>query len=642
MSNAAILIIDDREETLTEITRLLHHLPLRMITSPPETQALSGISEKEFALILFNATILKNNGYDTLQHLTALEKHRRGPVILFSFGPIDEAEAMKGYEAGAMDYISLQATPSILANKVTLFIEFYKQRKAAEKAIEKIKSSERNYRSLFDTSRDGILFMSMEGHIENANAAFCEMVGIGMNELRFFTYKNYTPEKGVHVYEEMIESQVLKRGYSDEFRNELLRKDNTRVPVVVRLWLVRDDKGAPLRMLKIIRDITRQIQLETQLRQSQKMESIGTLAGGIAHDFNNILGAIMGYVQLAQLNIKNESAARHNLDNVLIACNRAKDLVSHILTFSRQSETVRKPVRINRIVIEALKLIRASLPSTIEIRQDIEKENTLVNTDPTEIHQIIMNFCTNALHAMEGKGGVLSVTLKPIEIDEISAMFIKDIVPGPYLKLTVSDTGCGIDRDAMERIFDPYFTTKKKDEGTGLGLSVVHGIVKSHQGFINVQSEVGKGSVFDVFFPRIKAEDRIVEIRKSPIQKGTETILFVDDEQSLVDLEKVLLQRLGYHVVSESSSTKALQVFLETPQAFDLVITDMTMPKMTGDELSRKILAVKPDIPIIICTGYSQQISPDKAREIGIRELLYKPIEIRELASAIRRVLEKR
>jgi PAS domain S-box-containing protein len=541
-----------------------------------------------------------------------------------------------------MDYISLQATPSILANKVTLFIEFYKQRKAAEKAIEKIKSSERNYRSLFDTSRDGILFMSMEGHIENANAAFCEMVGIGMNELRFFTYKNYTPEKGVHVYEEMIESQVLKRGYSDEFRNELLRKDNTRVPVVVRLWLVRDDKGAPLRMLKIIRDITRQIQLETQLRQSQKMESIGTLAGGIAHDFNNILGAIMGYVQLAQLNIKNESAARHNLDNVLIACNRAKDLVSHILTFSRQSETVRKPVRINRIVIEALKLIRASLPSTIEIRQDIEKENTLVNTDPTEIHQIIMNFCTNALHAMEGKGGVLSVTLKPIEIDEISAMFIKDIVPGPYLKLTVSDTGCGIDRDAMERIFDPYFTTKKKDEGTGLGLSVVHGIVKSHQGFINVQSEVGKGSVFDVFFPRIKAEDRIVEIRKSPIQKGTETILFVDDEQSLVDLEKVLLQRLGYHVVSESSSTKALQVFLETPQAFDLVITDMTMPKMTGDELSRKILAVKPDIPIIICTGYSQQISPDKAREIGIRELLYKPIEIRELASAIRRVLEKR
>ena len=548
---------------------------------------------------------------------------------------------MKGYESGAMDYISLHATPSILVNKVALFLEFYKQRKASERAIEKIKSSERNYRSLFDTSRDGILFMSLEGHIEKANDAFCDMVGIGMDELLFFTYENYTSERGRRIYREIIDNQVLKRGYSDEFRNELIRKDDTRVPVVVRLWLVRDDKGDPLRMLKIVRDITRQIQLETQLRQSQKMESIGTLAGGIAHDFNNILGAIMGYVQLAQLNIKNEGAARHNLDNVLIACNRAKDLVSHILTFSRQSETVRKPVRINRIVIEALKLIRASLPSTIEIRQDIEKENTLVNTDPTEIHQIIMNFCTNSLHAMEGKGGVLSVSLRPIEIDEISAMFIKDIVPGPYLKLTVSDTGCGIDKDSMERIFDPYFTTKKKDEGTGLGLSVVHGIVKAHKGFINVQSEVGKGSIFEVFFPRIKAEDRIVEIRKTPIQKGTETILFVDDEQSLVDMEKVLLQRLGYHVVSESSSTKALQIFLNAPHSFDLVITDMTMPKMTGDELARKILGIRPEIPIIICTGYSQQISPDKAREIGIRELLYKPIEIRELASSIRRVLEK-
>ncbi|MBU0993598.1 MAG: response regulator [Proteobacteria bacterium] len=639
MSSVNILIIDNSEENISELSRILGHLPCHIIASTSGRDALNHILEKEFALILLNVMMPESHGYELVHRIKKVKNGFHAPIILFSSEFREKEDILEGYRTGAVDYILMPVELLILVNKVNVFIELFKQKKVAENAIQKIKSSEQKYRSLFDTSRDGIAFISMEGYIEDANPAFCEMVGWGISELRFLNYRNYTPEKGVHFYDEIIESQVLVRGYSDEFKNELLKKDNTRIPVVVRLWLVRDDKGAPLRMLKILRDITRQTQLEAQLRQSQKMESIGTLAGGIAHDFNNILGAIMGYVQLAQLNVKDESATRHNLDNVLIACNRAKDLVAHILTFSRQSETVRKPVRIHRVVTEALKLIRASLPSTIEIHQEIEKDSTLVNTDPTEIHQIIMNFCTNALHAMEGKGGILSVSLKPVEIDQISAMTIKDIVPGPYLKLTVSDTGCGIEKNALERIFDPYYTTKKMDEGTGLGLAVVHGIVKAHDGFINVQSDLGRGTTFEVFFPRIKAEDTLVEIRKTEIQKGTERILFVDDEQALVDLEKVMLQRLGYHVVSESSSVMALKLFEETPDAFDLVITDMTMPKMTGDELSRRILSIRQDIPIILCTGYSHQISPEKARDVGIRELLYKPIEIRELASAIRRVL---
>ena len=639
MGNVNLLILDHNGPQLADLRETLSHVECDVVMSHTWKDAIAQVSDREFALILLNDELLGRHGYHFIEKIKQAGSDASVPVILLSSESRNQTNIHMGYEAGAADYIITPVEPFVLKNKVNVFIELYRQKKAHERAGEKIKSSERKYRNLFDTSRDGIAFLSIEGYIENANKAFCEMVGYTMNELRFLSYREYTPEAHISYYEEIIENQMMPRGYSDEFRNEILNKNGILTPVVVRLWLVRDDKGRPLRMLKILRDITRQNQLEAQLRQSQKMESIGTLAGGIAHDFNNILGVIMGYAQLAQLNIADQAAARQNLDNVMVACNRAKDLVSHILAFSRQTESARKPVKINRIITEALKLLRASLPSTIEITQDIEKENTLVNTDPTEIHQIIMNFCTNALHAMERKGGVLSVTLKPIEIDHLNALNIKDIVPGPYLKLTVSDTGCGIEKAVMERIFDPYFTTKRKDEGTGLGLAVVHGIVKAHDGFINVHSEIDKGTVFEVFFPRVKMEANPAEVRRTGIPKGTERILFVDDEQALVDLEKIMLQRLGYQVVSESSSVAALDMFAAAPDAFDLVITDMTMPKMTGDELSRNILSIRPNIPIILCTGYSHQISPEKASEIGIRALLHKPIEIRELASAIRKVL---
>jgi len=397
----------------------------------------------------------------------------------------------------------------------------------------------------------------------------------------------------------------------------------------------------------VIRDITEQRRAETdreqlseRLRQSQKMESIGTLAGGIAHDFNNILTAILGYTEISFDDVKKGTPLEDILKEVYKAGLRAKDLVQQILTFARQTEQELKPIRVSVIVKEVLKLMRSTFPSTIEIKKNI-RSDAMVMADPMQIHQLIMNLCTNASHAMEEHGGTLEVNVTDEYLEPDFTSRHPDIEPGHHLKISVTDTGIGMHEEILESIFEPYFTTKEKGEGTGLGLSVVHGIIKRYGGEITVESKPGKGSTFSVYLPTMTSDVEEKSTELSEIATGNERILLVDDEPTITKMCAYMLGHLGYSITTRTNGLEALELFRHKPDAFDLVITDMTMPYLTGDQLAFEILKIRPGIPIILCTGYSKKISEAKAKNIGIKAFIMKPIIQRELANTIRRVLEK-
>lgn len=412
---------------------------------------------------------------------------------------------------------------------------------------------------------------------------------------------------------------------------------------------IKNAEGDLIGAIETLEDISDRIHadekrklLESQLAQAQKMEAIGTLAGGIAHDFNNILSAIIGYTQLAMVDLQEKELAENELNEVLKAGERAKNLVSHILTFSRKTETMYSPLELPSIVKESIKMLRSVIPSTIEIKQDIIKSG-LVMSDPTQIHQIIMNLCTNAGHAMDETGGVLDVCLRKENIHGDALTRDLDLTPGHYFRLTISDTGHGMTPEVKEKIFDPYFTTKEKGRGTGLGLAVVHGIVKNHLGAITCKSDPGKGTTFDIYLPELESgKEAFKSLDDELIPKGDERILFIDDEPVLTNMAKKMLGDLGYEVVIETSSLEALEIFKKSPYRFDLVITDMTMPGMTGDRLAQNLISIRRDIPVILCTGYSEHITGDRAKSIGIREFIMKPLELKSLAQVIRKALDIR
>jgi signal transduction histidine kinase/CheY-like chemotaxis protein len=380
---------------------------------------------------------------------------------------------------------------------------------------------------------------------------------------------------------------------------------------------------------------------EKQLQQVMKLQAIGTLAGGIAHDFNNILFPIVGYTELTMDDTPEDSQARQNLQEVLKATNRAKELVQQILAFSRQSSQERKPLKIQYLIKEAFKLLRATIPSSIEIDCDIDEFCGPINGDPTQIHQIIMNLCTNAYHAMQESGGKLEVKLKEININYEQSLERVGIKIGKHIELTVKDSGHGMDQQVMDRIFEPYYTTKEQGKGTGLGLSVIHGIVKNYAGDIVVSSQSGKGSTFKVYLPVIdEFEEEIETTAPSTEINGTERILLVDDEKQIIDIEQQILERLGYKVTPKTDSEEALEEFAAQPDRFDLVITDMTMPKMTGDQLAKRMMDIKPQIPVILCTGFNEAITEEKALAMGIDKFIMKPIIKDDLANTIRTVLD--
>jgi len=380
--------------------------------------------------------------------------------------------------------------------------------------------------------------------------------------------------------------------------------------------------------------------MEKQLRQAQKLEAIGTLAGGIAHDFNNILSAIMGYTEMTLVFlVKEEGKLKNNLQKILKASRRAADLVSQILTFSRQSEHEKQIIEIKPVIKEVIKLLRATLPSTVEIRHKIDVYSDKILGDPTQIHQILMNLSTNAAYAMKDKGGTLEIILTEIEITEETRT--SDLPPGSYIKLTVKDTGKGIEQKDLDKIFDPFFTTKPQGEGTGLGLSVVHGIVKSYEGAIEVTSKPGEGSTFNIYLPSVEGGNKkktTGDLKIPPSGKGH--ILIVDDEEDIVYLTNQLLILLGYEVTGKTNSKEALEIFRLEPEKFTLIITDYTMPYMTGIDLAREVTKINPSLPVILCTGFNDSITLDKVSAFGIREILFKPVNLNTLGETIHNILK--
>ncbi len=417
------------------------------------------------------------------------------------------------------------------------------------------------------------------------------------------------------------------------------RKDGTFFEEDASISPVRDSSGRITNYVAVKRDVTREVSLERQLHQAMKMEAIGTLAGGIAHDFNNILSAILGYGQMARQQLPPDHPVRDDLERILVAGQRAADLVRQILTFSRQDKEQMKPVKIQFIIKEVIKLLRASLPSTITIRQEVDINCGPVLAEPAKIHQVLMNLCTNAKYAMDGHDGILTIALQPLEVGSGRYAACPQLEPGLWVDLTVADTGCGMDHTIREKIFDPFFTTRERGQGTGLGLAVVHGIVKKCGGEITVTSEVNQGTVFHIYLPVIHETRREMEGQKNDIPGGTERILVVDDDREIADLERRMLTELGYQATMFTDSGKALASWKRDPDAYDLVLTDMTMPGISGAELARQMLDLRPGTPIVLCTGFSEAMDRERARELGIRGYIMKPVLLRELAARIREAL---
>ncbi|MDY6989464.1 MAG: PAS domain S-box protein [Thermodesulfobacteriota bacterium] len=499
---------------------------------------------------------------------------------------------------------------------------------------------------LTDAIPISVFYKDTKGIYTGCNDAYARFLGLTKEEIVGKGVHDIFPKDLADTFDKADEALFNNPG-SQFYEAQMDHADGTPRHVFFSKATFLERNGRVAGLIGAMIDITERKRakeekrrLGDELRQAQKVEAIGTLAGGIAHDFNNILASIMGYGELALDDAPKGSPLDNNLQQIFQAGRRAKDLVNQILTFSRQGEEERRPVQMAPLINEALKLLRSSLPTTIDIREHVETDLDNVLADPTQIHQIVMNLCTNAAHAMRKKGGILEVGLRQVEIDSDSMAEYPDITPGPYLRLTVSDTGHGMPLETLERIFQPYFTTKDKGEGTGMGLSVVHGIVRTYEGTINAFSEPGNGSTFNVYLPAITGQVQEQREPRVPLPTGKESILFVDDEPPLAALGKQRLKRLGYEVTTRTSSIEALELYKAKPDAFDLVITDMTMPHMTGDRLASEMMKVRPDIPVILCTGYSTQISKEKAKGLGIRGFAMKPIVTRELAEMVRRALD--
>lgn len=522
-------------------------------------------------------------------------------------------------------------------------------RKHWEKTLE---ASERRYRDLFNEAP--VMYVITENRegepvIKDVNNLFLKTLGYSREEVLGLRLADFYTEASVR---ELLNGGGYQRALEGHFFAEersFETRDNRTVDTLLHALPERDASGRVIGTRAMYLDITERKRaeketrrLETALQQSQKMESIGILAGGIAHDFNNILAAVIGYSELVMEDIPEGTTPHANLGEILRAGTRARDLVQQILAFSRQDRRELKLLQVGPLVKETLKLLRSSLPATIDVRQQIEEELCSVLADATQIHQILMNLCTNAAQAMEEKGGVLKVKLGPVELAADDLKLHPGLRPGRYLLLSVQDTGAGMSPEIVKKIFDPYFTTKDKGQGTGLGLAVVHGIVKSYGGAINVYSEPGQGATFNIYLPAADGPEKPKSATEHavPAARGSERILLIDDEPFLAELGKQMLERLGYQVDVCTGSREALDRFRDEPRSFDLILTDMTMPEMTGDQLAAGMLEIRPDIPIILCTGYSKKLLNRNAGDLGVRAVLMKPLRHAELARTVRKVLD--
>ena len=495
------------------------------------------------------------------------------------------------------------------------------------------------FKDIVVASNDAIAVSEPGGRLVYVNPAHEKLFGHSLEVARSLSYRDCYSEKSVEKYHQEI-LPAVKRGETWEGLMEALDSKGNHFSLWQRTYATYDEKRK-IQYYFTLQHKFKERDAEKNLRKAQQAQAIGTLAGGIAHEFNNILWIIMANAELAAGNLPEGNTAHKNLNRVEKACSRGADLVQQILSFSRQDEHRFRPLDIMPITKELLKFLRSSIPTTIEIRQNISTQSATIMADPSQIHQALINLCTNAVDAMEGKPGVLEISMTDVELDQDDTALHHDMAPGEYIRLSVKDTGMGMEPEVMERIFEPFFTTKDVGEGRGMGLAVIHGMVKNHKGFIEVHSEPGKGSTFHLFFPKIEKETKSGSGPFTPSVEGKKRILFVDDDTEIANTGKEMLEGYGYQVESKTCSEEALKTFRDRPGRFDLVITDMIMPKMTGEALAEKFMRIRPDIPIILSTGYDEEIYKERARKIGIKAVMMKPVTGRGLVNAIKKALRE-
>jgi len=628
MNDYTLLVIDDDFLTLASLKSDLQKEGYQVDSANSGKKAMELLESREYDLVITDLLLDEIGGLDILKKVKSISTDI-AVMILTGYGdPVFVIDALR---LEADEFVTKPYDTGEILFRVRNCIN----KVESIRAINRSKYEYSLLASAVEQLSEIITILSPEGDVIYVNDAYEKIMGhprshfVGKNVLSLNLKKHLDDW-------ERIWDQVHKR---EGWRGPISGRhaDGTIIQTEATLSPILDDNGEVINIVSVQRDVTHELELEKQVRQSRKMEAIGTLAGGIAHDFNNILGAIIGYTEMSLDNVPIGSYIHNNLQQILKASNRAANLVSQILAFSRAKKQEKQPLQISLIIRETLKMLRSTIPSSIEIQQLHEAQQAYVLADPTQMHQVILNLCTNAAQALGIDGGILEVSTSLIHLPEFeknSQILAHDLPPGEYYYLQVKDNGAGMEPWILERVFDPFFTTKKVGEGTGLGLSMVHGIINEHGGNIQVQSTLGEGTLVQILLPLAELKGGAKRREDEQVVKGKGRILVVDDEESLVEIQKEMLENLGYDVTAMTSSTEALDYFKKSPD-FDLLITDHTMPAMTGLKLSEEVLKIKPNLPVILCTGFSESVREEEASQRGIKKLIYKPLRRRDFALTI-------
>jgi len=659
-SNFKILTIDDESYIRQSIRTYLEDYGFIVFEAENGQKGLEVFDLEKPDLVLLDLRMPEMDGLQVLEILN--DKAPDIPLVIAS-GTGNITAVVEALHLGAWDYILKPIEDmSVLYHSVQKCLkesQLKKENKQYQERLEELvkertlelQQSEQRYKAIFEYTGTAAIIIEPDDTISMVNSKFCEFAGLDSQDIAGLKkWYDFVAPEDIEVMRNYIDARVrldIKNYAPMQYEIKFISNDGQEKYVYVSLGIIPGTDRAVVSLLDVTekkKAEQRWHSLEKQLRKAQKMEAIGTLAGGIAHDLNNILSPVLGYADMIMRSSDPAANVYKHSEKIQKAALRAADLVSQVLSFNRRGEEEKRLIKIHPVSKEVLKLLKGSIPSTITIVDSIDRTCGSVEADPTQIHQVIMNLCTNAYHAMEETGGTLTVGLKQLTLTVADMAEYPHLVNegGDFLAIEVSDTGCGMPEDVMERIFDPYFTTKEPGEGTGLGLAVAHGIAVSHGGTILVESQPGSGSSFEVLLPCRQTERAKPDIKGGQnLPRGTGNVLFVDDEESLVDFGKIVLERVGYKVKGATSSIEALKMFKESPHKFDLVITDHIMPKLQGMELAKKILEIRSNIPVMLCTGTKSDKLIEHAKNAGIIEVLQKPIPMKTLINAINHMLAK-